>query len=59
MTQERLMTDQNEPRPQRGMVIGIVVGLVLAAILVATFYTRVQRPAVDAKPVQAPLKTQQ
>ncbi|MEG3163401.1 hypothetical protein U1701_02225 [Sphingomonas sp. PB2P19] len=52
------MTERKEPRPQRGMIIGIVVGLMLAAILLAIFYSRVQQPAVDAKPTQAPLKTQ-
>lgn len=52
------MTDDEEARPKRGMIIGIAVGLVLAAILVIIFHNRVQQPAVEAKPAQPALATQ-
>lgn len=53
------MANGNDGRPQRGMLIGIAIGLVLMAILLVTFYLRVHQPALNAKPNQAPLPTQQ
>jgi hypothetical protein len=52
------MTEPRIPKPQRGMIIGYAVALVFVVTLVAIFYTRVQQPAVDAKPVRPPLATQ-
>jgi hypothetical protein len=54
-----MMANGNDGRPQRGMLIGILIGLFLMAILLGAFYVRVHKPAVDAKPNQPPLTTQQ
>jgi hypothetical protein len=52
------MANDNDTRPQRGMLIGLAVGSILMAVLLFLFYEYVQKPAVQAKPNQAPLATQ-
>jgi hypothetical protein len=52
------MANGNDSRPQLGMLIGLGIGILLMAVLLVLFYVRVQKPAVEAKPNQAPLSTQ-
>jgi len=52
------MANENDTRPQRGMLIGLAIGSVLMAVLLFLFYEHVQKPAVQTKPNQAPLATQ-
>ena len=53
------MANGKDTKPLKGMLIGLAVGLILMVALVVTFYFRVQKPAVEEKPNQAPLSTQQ
>jgi hypothetical protein len=52
------MVNDNDTRPQRGMLIGLAIRSVLMVVLLALFYEHVHKPAVQAKPNQAPLATQ-
>jgi hypothetical protein len=52
------MAKKNDDRPQRGMLIGLTVGSILMAVLLFVFYEHVHKPAVQTKPNQAPLATQ-
>lgn len=52
------MAKKNDARPQRGMLIGLAIGSILMAVLLLLFYEHVHKPAVQTKPNQAPLATQ-
>ncbi|MDD1449876.1 hypothetical protein NHF48_001255 [Sphingomonas sp. H160509] len=52
------MAKHNDTKPIKVMLIGLAIGLVLMVALLVTFYFRVQKPAVEAKPHQPPMATQ-
>jgi hypothetical protein len=52
------MAKKNDARPQHGMLIGLAIGSILMAILLLLLYDHVHKPAVQTKPNQAPLATQ-
>ncbi|MDQ0839420.1 hypothetical protein [Sphingomonas faeni] len=52
------MAKKNDARPQRGMLIGLAIGSILMAVLLILFDENVHKPAVQTKPNQAPLATQ-
>ena len=52
------MADKNDSKPQRGMLIGLAIALPLMFALLVAFYFRLHKPAVIAKPNQAPMATQ-
>ena len=52
------MVNDNDTRPQRGMLIGLAIGSVPMVVLPALFYEHMHKPGVQVKPNQAPLATQ-